>query len=215
MESLEVSAKTVEEAVELALESLGARHEEVEVEVLRRGRPGFWGFGGEEAIVRVTRLRSDETERAAAVVAKEVLERLLPLMRIPATVCVNEPSQSGAISLDITGENLGILIGRRGLTLASLQYLVYLMVSHQMKARVPVAIDVEGYRERRKEALKNLALRMAERVKDMGQPVSLEPMPANERRIIHLALHDYPDVTTQSIGEGEARRVIILKSNTP
>jgi len=187
----------------------------VEVEVLRRGRPGFLGFGGEEAIVRVTRIRSDETERAAAVVAKEVLERLLPLMRIPATVYVNEPSQSGAISLDITGENLGILIGRRGLTLASLQYLVYLMVSHQMKAHVPVAIDVEGYRERRKEALKNLALRMAERVKDMGQPVSLEPMPANERRIIHLALHDYPDVTTQSIGEGEARRVIILKSNTP
>ena len=215
MESLEVSAKTVEEAVELALESLGARHEEVEVEVLRRGRPGFLGFGGEEAVVRVTRLRADETERAAAVVAKEVLERLLPLMRIPATVYVNEPSQSGAISLDITGENLGILIGRRGLTLASLQYLVYLMVSHQMKAHVPVAIDVEGYRERRKEALKNLALRMAERVKDMGQPVSLEPMPANERRIIHLALHDYPDVTTQSIGEGEARRVIILKSNTP
>jgi spoIIIJ-associated protein len=169
------------------------------------------GFGGEEALIRVTRLCSMETQRAAVVLAKEVLERFLSLMKIPATICVNEPSHSGAISLDITGEDLGILIGRRGQTLSSLQYLVYLMVCHQMKARVPLSIDVEGYRERRQEALRNLALRVAERVEDTGQPVTLEPMPPNERRIIHLALHDYPDVITQSIGEGESRRVTILK----
>jgi spoIIIJ-associated protein len=211
MESLEISAKTVEEAVELALKRLGARPEEVEVVVLKRGRSGFLGFGSEEALIRVTRYQTEGTERAAVILAKEVLEKLLALVKIPATICVNELSQSGAIRLDITGEDLGILIGRRGQTLSSLQYLVYLIVSHQMKAHVPVTIDVEGYRERRQEALKSLALRMAERVRDTGQAVTLEPMPASERRVIHLALHDYPEVSTQSIGEGESRKVTILK----
>ncbi|MBE0415713.1 MAG: protein jag, partial [Dehalococcoidia bacterium] len=201
MESLEVSARTVEEAVELALKRLGASREAVEVVVLKKDKPGFLGFGSEEAVVRVTRLRSDETERAALILAKEVLEKLLSLMKVSATVCEKGPSQSGAIVLDINGDDLGILIGRRGDTLSSLQYLVCLMVSHQTKERVPVAIDVEGYRERRHEALKNLALRMAERVSDTGQSVTLEPMPANERRIIHLTLHDYPGMITQSIGE--------------
>jgi len=169
------------------------------------------GFGGEEAIVRVTRPQSEEVTRAAVILANEVLEKLLSLMSIPATIYVNELSQSGAISLDITGEYLGILIGRRGQTLYSLQYLVYLMMSHQLKAHVPVTIDVAGYRERRHEALKSLALRMAERVKDTGQSVTMEPMPAGERRIIHLALQDYPGVTTESIGEGEDRKVSILQ----
>lgn len=210
MESLEISAKTVEEAVELALERLGASREEVEVAVVKRGRAGFLGIGGEEAVVRVTRRRSEETTRVAVILAKEVLERLISLMRIPATIRVSEPSKSGAITLDISGEELGILIGRRGNTLACLQYLVYLMVSHQMKARVPVSVDVEGYRERRREALRNLAMRMAERVTETGQSVTMEPMPAGERRIIHLALRDYPGVTTQSIGEGEDRKVTIM-----
>lgn len=178
--------------------------------VVKRGRPGFLGIGAEEAVVKVTRRRSEEATRAAVILAKEVLEKLLSLMRIPATIHVNEPSPSGAISLDITGPDLGILIGRRGNTLSCLQYLVYLMVSHQMKARVPVTIDVEGYRERRREALKSLAIRMAERVKNTGQSVTMEPMPASERRIIHLTLRDYPGVTTQSIGEGEDRKVTIV-----
>lgn len=179
--------------------------------VLKKGKSGFLGLGGEEAIVRVTRRQSEEVIRAAVILAKEVLDKLLSLMRIPATIYANELSPSGAISLDIAGEDLGILIGRRGQTLSSLQYLVYLMVSHQMKARVPVTIDVEGYRERRYEALKSLALRMAERVKDTGQPVTLEPMPASERRVIHLSLQDFPDVMTQSIGDGESRKVVIVK----
>lgn len=217
MDSLEISAKTVEEAVELAVKSLGASREEVEVVVLKKGRPGFLGLGGEEAVVRVTRLQSEEMESAAVVVAKEVLEKLLSLMKVSASVgekrpCFLEGEEGRApVGLDITGEDLGILIGRRGNTLSSLQYLVYLIVSHQLKARVHVTIDVEGYRERRYEALKNLALRVAERVGDTGQPVTLEPMPANERRIIHLALRDYPEVMTESIGEGEARKVTIVK----
>ena len=214
MESLEISAKTVEEAVALALEKLGAGRDEVEVVVLKEGKPGFLGFGGEEATVRVIRRPSEEVRQAAVILAKEVLERLLSLMKVSASIEVKETSLEGRalISLEVTGEDLGILIGRRGQTLSSLQYIVYLIVSHQLKAHVPVAIDVAGYRERRQEALQNLAWRMAERVVATGQPMTLEPMPANERRIIHLALRDYEGVTTQSIGEGEDRKVTIKKS---
>jgi len=183
--------------------------------VLKKGKPGFLGFGAEEARVRVTKLPSPEAERTSVILAKEMLQRLLDLMKVSASVAVKEsPSASmigrAPIAFDIRGEDLGILIGRRGQTLSSLQYVVYLMMSHQMKARVHLSIDVEGYRERRQEALRNLALRMAERVKSSGQSITLEPMPASERRIIHLALQDYPGVTTQSSGEGEARKVTIL-----
>lgn len=213
MESLETSAKTVEEAVALALEKLGASRDEVEVVVLKEGKPGFLGLGGEEATVRVLRRQSEEARQAAAILAEEVLERLLSLMNVSASIEQKEPSEEGRalIFLEITGDDLGILIGRRGQTLSSLQYLLYLMVSHQLKAHVPVTVDVAGYRERRQEALKNLAWRMAERVMATGQPVPLEPMPASERRIIHLAIQDYPGVITQSIGEGEDRKVTILK----
>lgn len=213
MESLETSAKTVEEAVALALEKLGASRDEVEVVVLKEGKPGFLGLGSEEATVRVLRRQSEEERQAAVILAKEVLERLLSLMKVSASIEEKEPSEEGRalVLLEITGDDLGILIGRRGQTLSSLQYLLYLMVGHQLKARVPVTIDVAGYRERRQEALRNLAWRMAERVMATGQPVPLEPMPASERRIIHLALQDYPGVITQSNGEGEDRKVTILK----
>ncbi|MCK4697121.1 MAG: protein jag [Dehalococcoidia bacterium] len=213
MESLETSAKTVEEAVALALEKLGASRDQVEVVVLKEGKPGFLGLGGEEATVRVLRRQSEEERQAAVILAKEVLERLLSLMKVSASIEEKEPPEEGRalIFLEITGDDLGILIGRRGQTLSSLQYLLYLMVGHQLKAHVPVTIDVAGYRERRQEALKNLAWRIAERVMATGQPVPLEPMPASERRIIHLALQDYPGVITQSIGEGEDRKVTILK----
>ena len=216
MESLETSAKTVEEAIDLALKRLGVAREEVEIVVLTRGKPGFFGLGSEEASVRVTRRSPEKEEQAAAILAREVIEKLLSLMKITASVSEKEVSPLEAtegrtrMSLEISGEDLGILIGRRGQTLSSLQYLVYLMVSHQLGAWVPISIDVEGYRERRQEALKNLALRMAERVLASGQAVTLEPMPANERRIIHLAIRDLPEVITQSAGEGESRKVTIL-----
>ena len=215
MENLEINAKTVEEAVALALEKLGASRDEVEVVVLKEGKTGFLGFGGEEATVRVFRRQSEEVRQAAVTLAREVLEKLLSLMKVSASIEEKEPSEEGRalIGLDITGEDLGILIGRRGQTLSSLQYLVYLMVGHKLKAHVPLTIDVAGYRERRKEALNNLAWRMAERVMATGRPVPLEPMLANERRIIHLALRDYPGVITQSVGEGEDRKVTIHKQD--
>ncbi|MFA5375257.1 MAG: RNA-binding cell elongation regulator Jag/EloR [Dehalococcoidia bacterium] len=212
MDSLEKSAKTVDEAIELALEELGASRDEVEIVVLKEGRSGFLGIGGVGATVRVFRRQADETVREAVSVAKEILEKLLSLMDIEAVVEEQKPSESGhaQFNLDLKGDDLGVLIGRRGQTLASLQYLLYLMAGHRLKVHVPLTIDVEGYLERRNESLQSLALRMAERVITTGQIAVMEPMPPRERRIIHLALKDFKGVVTQSVGEGEYRKVTIV-----
>ena len=212
MDSLEKSAKTVDEAIELALEELGASREEVEIVVLKEGRSGFLGIGAGGATVRVFRRQADETVREAVSVAREILEQLLSLMDIEAVVEEKKPSESGhaQFNLELKGEDLGVLIGRRGQTLASLQYLLYLMAGHRLKVHVPLSIDVEGYLERRNESLQGLALRMAERVITTGQIGVMEPMPPRERRIIHLTLKDFKGVVTQSIGEGEYRKVTIV-----
>ena len=218
MESLEVSGKTVEEAIQKALEQLGVSREEVEVTVVKEGRHGILGLGAEEATVTVRLLVMAPEKRAdIAEVAKGVLETLLARMGLVASVVsqTKPPVEAGkggspVIALDITGDDLGILIGRRGQTLVALQYVVRLILAHQVKARVPVVIDVEGYKQRRYEALQALALRVAEQVKARERAFALEPMSAYERRIIHLTLAGDPDVTTESTGEGEARKVVIM-----
>jgi spoIIIJ-associated protein len=215
MESLEVSAKTVEEAVQQALEQLGLSREEVEVTVLKEGKAGFLGMGAEEATVRVAPLPQVQKESKVATLAKEVLEELLSRMKLTAEVELKSSlegasSETESIVLEVKGNDLGILIGRRGETLASLQYLVRLIMAHYQKARVPITIDVEGYKQRRYRALRELALRLAQKAKSSGRSVTLEPMPADERRIVHLALSVNPDVTTQSIEEGEIRKVVIM-----
>jgi len=156
-------------------------------------------------------------ESDIAEAAKGVLETLLSLMGITALVALctepfveGEESATTPITLDIKDSAPGILIGRRGQTLSCLQYIVRLIITHQRQAWAPIIIDVGGYKQRRYEALQSLAWRMAEQVKVGGVPFTLEPMPAYERRIIHLALADQPDITTQSVGEGEARKVVIL-----
>ena len=216
MESLEVSGKTVEEAIQKALEQLNLRREEVEVSVLSEGRQGFLGLGTEEAtvIVRPLKMNEEAGDKDVADVAKGVLEALLERMGITASVVLGDkaPAEGDAsiIKLDVKGEDLGILIGRRGQTLTSLQHIVRVIVAHQTAARVPIVIDVEGYKQRRYEALQALAWRVAEQVKAKGRPFTLEPMPAYERRIVHLALADQPDVTTESVGDGDERKVVIM-----
>ena len=210
---MEISARPVEEAIQPALEQLGISRKEVNITVLNEGKRGIFGRGGEEAKIRVEstgKMDSDITE-----VAKTVLETLITQLGVVASVvpqvkpAAGEEEEATAINLDIEGDDLGILIGRRGQTLACLQYLVRLIVGHQTKVWVPIVIDVEGYKQRRYEALQALAWRLAEQVKASKTPFTLEPMLAYERRIIHLALADHADVTTESIGEGEARRVVI------
>ena len=223
MEGVEADGKSVDEAIRKALDQLGLDKSEVEIEVLSMGRSGFLGLGGSGARVAV-RPKSRGAAATPAVAATpgedtdtavETLERLLEFMNVDAAVAVRAPETPGdglglvRAVLDISGEDLGILIGRRGSTLSSLQFLVNLIVSRRMKARTAFGIDVEGYRRRREESLRGLALRMADRVKSTGQSVTLEPMPPNERRIVHLALAEDPTVITVSIGEGESRKVAI------
>ena len=212
MESLEKSAKTVDEAIELALEELGASRDEVEVVVLKEGRAGFLGIGAGGASVRVSRIQTSEVAEGAAAVAKEMLGQLLSLMDIEAVVEETRlpPGGRASFNLEIKGDDLGILIGRRGQTLSSLQYLLYLMLGHRLKVHVPLGLDVEGYLDQREESLKGLAQRMAERVVTTGQIAVMEPMSPRERRIVHLALHDFEGVRTQSIGEGDYRKVTIV-----
>lgn len=175
------------------------------------------GFGAEEAVVRVQPLvPAPGNQSDVAEAARSILERLLTLMGLTASVesqsqsVVEEGEEASAIALDVKGDDLGILIGRRGQTLAGLQYIVRLIVGHQTKNWVPIVIDVEGYKQRRYQALQVFARNLAEQVKAKGTPFTMEPMPAYERRIIHLTLADHPDVTTESIDEGDFRKVMII-----
>jgi spoIIIJ-associated protein len=158
---------------------------------------------------------SDEELSEAVAEAVDILQHLLDLMGLETDVRARPPRTSGdgtglvEAVLDVTGEDLGLLIGRRGDTLAALQYVLNLMVRRRLHSRITFGIDIEGYRRRREATLNGLARRMADRVRATGQSLTLEPMPPAERRIVHLALADDPDVLTVSIGEGDARKVAI------
>jgi len=157
---------------------------------------------------------SDEAVQAEIETAVEVWQTLLEKLQVEAevTATLSEPddlTERQIPVLDLNGRDLSMLIGPRGETLAAFQYITRLMVSHQLKQRSHFMVDVEGYRERRKQALARLAERMAHKVVKRGKPVTLEPMPAFERRAIHIALRDNEAVYTQSTGEGRGRRVRI------
>ncbi|HEY5005021.1 MAG TPA: RNA-binding cell elongation regulator Jag/EloR [Ktedonobacteraceae bacterium] len=304
MESIEVSGKSVDEAVLQALTRLGKRREEVDISVLQEPSRGTFGLGSKDARVRVTvRLGSksavitpeladailgpdgpdipladdevydDDTEeyeddeeefdeddedleddeleddeefedeasvpflipeasplliieqshapegrgelldvenpsREDVEITVDVLQNILRYMNIHATVQVRSNSP---LTLNIHGinENLGLLIGRRGETLAALQLLVSLIVSHRTRHRMRIVVDAENYRQRREENLRSLALRVAQQVRSYRRSIALEAMPPNERRIVHIALADSNDISTESIGEGDERRVVI------
>jgi spoIIIJ-associated protein len=246
--SIQIQAKSIDEAIELGLTQIGLSREEVEIEVLSEGKRGVFGLGSEEATVRLTpkegasaetedeTTATDEpaeeaTETIEAVsvdideladpdsveaVAKQLLSGLLDRMGIDARVTVQEapelaePNEAPPLVLDITGKDLGILIGRRSETLQVLQYMVRLMVSKHFNRWEPVIVDVESYRVRRRRSLQKMALKMADRAVANDQRVVLEAMPAHERRLIHLALRDHPDVITKSIGSDDNRKVTII-----
>jgi spoIIIJ-associated protein len=245
MKSIEISARTVAEAVELALAQLGKDRDEVAIAVLDSGETG------EEALVRVTVVDDaddDEAQEAAqppaasrttgnaevvsaeqddtTALARSMLETLLDHMDIHAYVTavssrVPSSKHDGefeeTITLHIEGADeqaMGLLIGRRGETLHSLQFLLNLMVSRRMQKWPQMIVDVGNYRQRRRDSLEGLARRMAERVQQSGRPITLEPMAAYERRIVHLALREDATVYTQSAGEGEGRKVIIYPAKS-
>jgi len=206
MDGIEISAATVEQAIEKAEAQLGLSRDQFEVDVVRGEMSDIAGKGGEEALIRVNPVTLPEEE--AVKVVTEILDTLLGFLGVTGKVEIL--SDEIPLDLDIEGDDLGILIGRRGQTLASLEYITKLMVVGRLKTWIPLTIDVAGYKKRRRDSLQRLALYLAEQVKSRRRAITMEPMPANERRIVHLTLADNPDVTTQSMGDGENRKVVIL-----
>jgi len=206
MDEIEISAATVEQAIEKAEAQLGLSRDQFEVEIVREGKSGILGAESEEVLIRVNPITLPVEDAVRVVV--EILDTLLGLLGVTGEVEIL--SDEIPLDLDINGDDLGILIGRRGQTLASLEYITKLMLVGRLKAWIPLTIDVAGYRKRRRDSLQRLALYLAEQVKSGQRAITMEPMPADERRIVHLTLADNPDVTTQSMGEGEDRKVVVL-----
>ncbi len=203
MSWVEVEGSTVEEAMRLALARLGARREEVEFEVLEEGRRGFLGLLGN----RMARVRARLAE-TPGVAARGFVAGVAARMGVDVAVDVVEEGD-GILRVDLRGADVRFLIGRRGVTLNALQFLLNVFLGRKFGGRVRAVVDAEGYRMRREEALRRLAYRLSERVRRTGREFVLEPMSAHERRIIHAALQENPWVYTVSRGEEPYRRVVI------
>ncbi len=198
---IEKKAKTVEEATKLALAEIGAQKNEVEIEVVEEGSKGFLGLGGKDAVVKVT-YNPDSEKRA-----KDFLNKIFEITKEDVTV---ESEIDGEIlKINLSGPDMGIVIGKRGETLDALQHLTSLVVNRGDKSFLKVSLDAENYREKRNVALEELAGKLANKVMRTGRNQTLEPMNAYERRIIHSALQNHETVTTYSIGQGVNRKVVI------
>ena len=208
MTTIEITAKTPEEAIEIALKELDAERGEVEIDVVSRGKSGILGIGSEPARVRVTLL---EQTPDVVKVATEILDNILSRLGVSAvsSLVQAESEDLGGPVFKVEGQNSGLLIGRRGETLRALQFMVKFIAGRQLGERVNLMIDVEGYQQRRYDSLANLAQRVAQRVATSGRSITLEPMPPNERRIIHMTLSEHASVTTESIGVGNERQVVV------
>jgi len=240
----EFTGRSVEEAIERGLRSLGKKRTEVEYEVLEKGKPAnVLGIGGEDARVLITFVEEEappepeplideaevprrpdalrereerevaEREEQAPALAEDleagvgVLRDLLALMGVEAEVALDDgPRHEG---IEVLGPDLGALIGRGGENLVALQQITSAITSRRVGRTVHVPLDIEGYRRRREEQLREIARRVASRVRASGQAVTLEPMLAYERRIVHLAVQDTPGVKTESVGVDPNRRVVI------
>ncbi|SFR11931.1 RNA-binding cell elongation regulator Jag/EloR [Desulfoscipio geothermicus] len=202
MNYVEKSGKTVEEAVENALREINLTRDEIEIEVLEEPSKGLFGFiGGRPALVRV------KPKETPARQARALLEKVMQTMDLDVDIDVIEKDEK--ILININGPDLGILIGRRGETLDALQYLVNLSANKNTDKRKRILIDIEGYRKRREDTLKKLAYKLADKAKQRGRNVILEPMNSMERRIIHTALQGRDDIYTFSEGEEPYRKIII------
>lgn len=205
--SIEVSAKSRQQAIEVALKKLGVGRDEVQIDVLDEGSAGIFGFGARDVRLRVSTdvPGSDHGAGEAAALLQEILSR----MGMEATVRC-EVAGSGETCLKVESPDSAILIGRKGRTLAALQYLINRIIHRTEGEDVErIAVDVEGYADRRRESLEELAQRLAARVKESGRRMRVKPMTAQERRVIHVALENDPDVRTFSIGDGDDRCVVI------
>lgn len=203
MEFIEISAKTVDDAITEACQQLSITSEKLEFEVVEEGKAGILGLGSKPAVIKA-RVKTTLADKA-----KSFLKEVFAAMNVEVVVSVEYDEAEKNMDIDLAGEDMGMLIGKRGQTLDSLQYLVSLVVNKEAEEYIRVKIDTENYRERRKATLENLAKNMAHKVKRIRRSVSLEPMNPYERRIIHAALQDDKYVTTHSEGDEPYRRVVI------
>ena len=237
---LEVIAPSVDEAVEKGLRELGLTEDDVEVEILDEGKKGLLGLGSRQARIALkikspSEKPGDEIEIVEShpalpeeaaeksqtgeepvevSIARETINIILEKMRVTADVSVRmgegDENRVEPVLIDIEGKDLSFLIGRKAETINALQFITSLIVGRELGRWVPLQIDVQHYRKRREEELRKLARRIAEQVAGTGRKQVLEPMPPNERRIVHIELRDNPHVETESVGEDPKRKVTVL-----
>lgn len=203
MEFIEITAKTVDEAITEAIVQLGTTHDKIEYEVVEKGSSGFLGIARKDAIIRA-RKKNDIGDHI-----HEFLDKVFEAMDLKVELLIEKEEDSNVVNVELKGDDMGVLIGKRGQTLDSLQYLTNLAVNRNSEEYVKVKIDTEDYRKRRKETLENLAKNIAYKVKRSKRPISLEPMNPFERRVIHSALQNDKFVTTHSEGEEPYRHVVV------
>lgn len=205
-EYIEVSAKTVNEAITEACRKFGVTSDRLEYEVVDEGSNGFLGIGSRPAVIKAAvKIEVVPLEE----VAKKFLGDVFSAMNMAVSMEVKYDEEEKSMDIELSGSDMGILIGKRGQTLDSLQYLVSLVVNKEAEEYIRIKVDTENYRQRRKETLENLARNIASKVKKTKRPVSLEPMNPYERRIIHSALQNDRYILTHSEGDEPYRRVVV------
>lgn len=225
IKTLEKTARTEEDAIAAALAELGLERDEVSVEIVERAKSGFLGIGASPAVIRVSyeapdeepvieaapaapapKAPVDENEDYAAV--REFLDGLLERMGVQAEISIS-PRDNGGINVNLSGDGIGAIIGRRGETLDAIQHLTNYAVNHGGEKHMHISLDAENYRSKREESLTKLAEKMAEKAIKYKRSMALEPMNSYERHVIHTALQDYEGVTTSSTGVEPNRRVVV------
>ena len=205
-EFIEVSAKTVNEAITEACRKLSVTSDKLDYQVIEEGSSGFLGIGSRPAIIKAA---AKIEQLSAEDAAKNFLNDIFEAMHMEVIVNVNYNEEEKSMDIELTGEEMGVLIGKRGQTLDSLQYLSNRVANKQQAGYVRVKLDTENYRVRREETLRHLAKNIAHKVKRNRKPIALEPMNPYERRIIHYSLQSDPYVTTHSEGEDPYRKVVV------
>ena len=203
MDFQKFSAKTVSDAITEACKALGVTSDKLEYVVKEEGSSGFLGIGAKDAVIEA-KVKSSVTDRA-----KIFLDDVFHAMNMTVVINAEYKEEEKELSIDLSGDDMGVLIGKRGQTLDSLQYLVSLIVNKESEDYIRVKVDTENYRKRRQDTLENLAKNIAFKVKRTKRTVSLEPMNPYERRIIHSALQNDKFVTTHSEGEEPFRHVVV------
>ena len=213
MQTFEFEGKTTEEAIENACRQLKLTKDEIDIEIIEPGSAGIFGLvGGRKAKVKVMTTGEEPEpvqETNGVAIAKDALENILTLIPMEGTT-VSAAQNDGTIALNIEGDTSGLLIGRKGRTLDALQFIVNKIVNKALEKRTQVVVDSENYRQRRRESLIQMALRMGEKAKNIGKPVVSNLLNPHDRRIVHMALRDDESLDTKSRGEGILKKILII-----